>query len=153
MSTKATIQTLINTNLADGSSITASEHRAVENSLLNELYPSNIYETQGSNTITTENTSNFGYQIHIIKQGRLVTITGLIINNNSFIVGNNIGNWFFEIVNSEFFQITSNPSAMGFLRGDDIYGGYVELRNNKLYCTFISGYSTLNFQLTYTTQN
>ena len=152
MSTKTQIQTLINTNLADGSSITAPEHREVENSLLNELYPTNIYETQSSNTITTENTSNFGYQIHIIKQGRLVTITGSIINNNSFIVGNNIGNWFFEIVNSEFFQNTSNPSAIGFVRGDRDTS-YVELKNNKLYCNLIQAFSTINFQLTYTTQN
>ena len=33
MATKSTIQTLINTNLADDSDILASEHRAVENSL------------------------------------------------------------------------------------------------------------------------
>ena len=37
MSTKTIIQTLINTNLADSSTILASEHREVEIALLNEL--------------------------------------------------------------------------------------------------------------------
>jgi len=44
MSTKTIIQTLINTNLADSSTILASEHREVEIALLNELFPTEYRE-------------------------------------------------------------------------------------------------------------
>lgn len=89
MSTKTNIQNLINTNLADSSSITASEHRAVENSLLNELYPTPVYETQATtNTITAKNATinNLNYDISIVKQGRLVTISGILWNNTGSII-------------------------------------------------------------------
>ena len=71
MSTKTIIQNLINTNLADASSITAAEHRAVENALLNELYPTPIYESSESTyTITSKNSAiatNL-YGVSIVKQ-------------------------------------------------------------------------------------
>jgi hypothetical protein len=156
MSTKTTIQNLIDTNLADSSSITAAEHRAVENALLNELYPSNIYETRVSNTITSENTnSSFltnSYEINIVKQGRLVTISGKLINESATSVTNSVNSWFFQIVGTEYLQSTSVPSVIGFVNGG-IGTETIELLNNKLYTNYLHGFSTLNFQLTYTTQN
>lgn len=111
MSTKTNIQNLINTNLADASSITASEHRAVENALLNELYPTPIYESsESTNTITSKNSAiatNL-YGVSIVKQGRLVTISGYLTNNSFNILNNS--SWFFEIINSEYFPDTTvNP--------------------------------------------
>lgn len=156
MSTKATIQALINANLADGSSITASEHRAVEDMLLNELYPTPIYETRDSNTITTENTNSAfltnSYQINIVKQGRVVTIIGKIINGSNNIIGNTLNSWFFQITASEYLQNTSMPRVFGVVKNDG-YVSSVELYDNKLFCDYINAFGELEFQLTYFTQN
>lgn len=155
MSTKTAIQSLIDTNLADASNITASEHRAVENSLLSELYPNVAFETRSSNTITTENT-NVGfttndYQIYIAKQGRKVTIYGTIINGSAFIVGDRPNEWFFEIVDNEYKQKTGTY-AYGNIRASN-WSAFVSLNNNKLFCNGISQFQTYYFTITYFTEN
>jgi hypothetical protein len=156
MSTKTQIQTLINNNLADGSSITASEHREVEIVLLNELYPTNIYETRDDNTITTQNTNaaylTNSYEINIVKQGRLVTISGKLINESGNSVTNSINAWFFQIVGTEYLQSSATPLTIGFVSSGSGTGS-IQLLQNKLYCAYLGGLSTINFQLTYTTQN
>ena len=155
MSTKTTIQSLIDVNLADASSITAAEHRAVENILLSELYPNTIFETRASNTITNENT-NVGfttndYQIYIVKQGRKVTIYGTIINGSGSIVGETTSAWFFDITNNEYKQKTGTY-AYGNVRASN-GNTWVSLVDNKLFCSSIAQFQTYYFTITYFTEN
>jgi len=88
---KTLIETLIDTNLASGTAITATEVRAVlkddTNSLLNTFYPNEITDTQATEsvlTLTTPLSANFN--LRILKPGRKVsiscTITGLIAITN-----------------------------------------------------------------------
>ena len=80
MSTKTQLQTLINTNLADGILIEAPEHREVENGLLNEMFPTaNIQEV-------VSNGANFNYKISFNKIGNLVFINGFIKNETNNII-------------------------------------------------------------------
>jgi len=157
MSTKSTIQTLINTNLADSSDILASEHRAVENALLNELYPDIVNESDSGVdfNITDKNTINtdLGYNIYIIKQGRLVTIKGEIINNSEIIISDEADNYFFEIIGSDY--IPHVDSSEYWQPSIDISGVAVPIKivNNKLYLATASSSPILNFSLTYFTQN
>ena len=152
---KTDIVSTIEVNLADSSAITAELHREVESNLLNEIYPDVIFETRSSNTITNENTNaqylTNDYQIYIAKQGRTVTIYGTIINGSSFLIGDNINAWFFEIVNTEF-QQKANTYAFGNIRAEH-YGSFVFLQNNKLFCNGIQAFGQYNFTLTYFTEN
>lgn len=155
MSTKTTIQTLINTNLADSSNITAFEHRAVENALLNELYPTVINETHATtNTVTAKNTNltTNEYSVSICKQGRVVTINGTIINNSNNIIGTNSNHWFFEIINSEYFPLTtqSNVIVIGSNYNSKII---FNISEKKIYTSEIQANGSLNFTLTYFTEN
>lgn len=152
---KTDIVSTIEVNLADSSAITAELHREVESNLLNEIYPDVIFETRSSNTITNENTNaqylTNDYQIYIAKQGRTVTIYGTIINGSSFLIGDNINAWFFEIVNQEH-QQKANTYAFGNIRAEH-YGSFVFLNNNKLFCNGIQAFGQYNFTLTYFTEN
>ena len=152
---KTDIVSTIEVNLADSSAITAELHREVESNLLNEIYPDVIFETRSSNTITNENTNaqylTNDYQIYIAKQGRTVTIYGTIINGSSFLIGDNINAWFFEIVNPEH-QQKANTYAFGNIRAEH-YGSFVFLNNNKLFCNGIQAFGQYNFTLTYFTEN
>lgn len=153
MSTKTNIQNLINTNLADASSITASEHRSVENSLLNEVYPTPIYETQATtNTITAKNATinNLNYDISIVKQGRLVTITGILWNNTGSIIDDS-ENYFFEIINSEYFPDTTKPIII-YRMGNNRQ--LIFQVTSKRFGIYGAGVGSQNeFQITYLTLN
>jgi hypothetical protein len=155
MSTKSTIQNLINTNLADASSITASEHRAVENSLLNELYPTPIYENHvtTTNTITAKNPTIEGlnYSISIVKQGLSVTITGYLQNNSSAIIGES--EYFFEIINSEYFPNSGNP-FVSLVYDINVNRRIIINTNTKRLSLTNSGIGNIDFfQITYQTFN
>ena len=79
MATKTTIQNLIDTNLASGSDITATEHRAVLNTILNELFP-----TSDTYIVTS---GDIQYNITFTKIGNFCTITGTIGNGAEEIIG------------------------------------------------------------------
>lgn len=102
---KSDIQTLINTNLANTSNITASEHRAVEDSLLNAFYPTIINVDKTDSSILTFNSAFEGivdYSLNICKIGRLVTITGVIYR-----MSGSSTDWFFSITNSEYYGVNN----------------------------------------------
>lgn len=80
MSTKTTIQNLIDTNLASGSNITATEHRAVLTSILNNLYPTPLIDTHLTTNVLTASGANFEYQLTFTKVGRLVHVVGFLTN-------------------------------------------------------------------------
>lgn len=81
MSTKANIISLINTDLASGSNIEATEHRNVlhtnENSLLEAMYGDVITDNNLTETITTSN-ADFEYAINVNQIGRNITVSGFI---------------------------------------------------------------------------
>ena len=87
MSTKTTIQNLIDTNLASGSNITATEHRAVLTSVLNNLYPTPISDTQLTTNVVTKISTNFIYNLQFSKVGRNIHIYGGVTNISGSILG------------------------------------------------------------------
>lgn len=105
MSTKATIQSSINGNLADESDILAHELRTVENLMLDEFFP------------TTDNyvlsTGDHQYNLHFTKSGNFCHVHGFIKNGAAVAVN---GENFFTIPNSIYYpEITTY--LLGFLDG------------------------------------
>lgn len=149
MATKTTIQNLINSNLASGSNITASEHRAVLNSILNEIYPTAIRENNATVTkvITAPNLINtdLQYDCYFIKQGNVVHVKGLLKNLGNEIVS---GGYFFEIVSPEFLP---DPDVNFTLIPVD-GGGVVSFTDNKIQISIIAQLQEVSFDLTYITQ-
>jgi len=88
MATKTELQTLVNTNLASGTSITALEHREVENALINALYPAKIQDTSVTTNVLTNDVLGLAYVINIWKQGNNVNVNGKIINDTGGILSN-----------------------------------------------------------------
>lgn len=138
MATKATIQALINANLASSSMITAAEHRAVENQLLNEFYPNTLTVTQADTTIFTAATISgvvFSYKLNVVKIGRLVTITGYIHLTTSSSITNRV---YATITNSEFLGqvIYINPNGNQYVAPFSFYpmtteGGYIHINSSQ----------------------
>ena len=102
MATKTTIENLINSNLASGSNITASEHRAVLNIILNELYSDVILQDTTLTEILSPLTSDISYKILISKNGNNVNINGFIRNVGSSAIAE--GFELFDIVDTEYRQ-------------------------------------------------
>ena len=88
MATKNTIQALINTNLADGSDILASEHREVEDVLLKEIYPTVLSDDEDSTNVVTKINTNYEYDIDFSKQGRNIAFSGKVINRSGSLLSN-----------------------------------------------------------------
>ena len=106
MATKTTIENLINSNLASGSNITASEHRAVLNIILNELYPTPISDTQATTNVVTKISTNFTYNLQFTKTGRNIHICGSITNISGSILGDDLEE-ILEVTNTEFEPYTN----------------------------------------------
>jgi len=100
MATKTELQTLINTNLASGTSITALEHREVENAIIDALYPARIFETSASTNVFTNDITGLVYVMTVWKQGNNVNVSGEMTNNTGRILS---GEDLISITNSEFF--------------------------------------------------
>jgi len=106
MSTKNTIQALSDANLASASNITAAEHRAVNDSFIDEFYGvAPIQETQASNVITDVSGDGNFYSVYFSKQGNRVKITGVLINKQTVITSTTS---FFEIIDAEYLPNTSS---------------------------------------------
>jgi hypothetical protein len=113
MATKAELETLINTNLATSSLITATEHRAVEQSLLNSFYPTVTNVTQADTTIFTPNAAfagTFLYEFNVVKIGRLITVTGYFVKNS---LDNTTVREYFTITNPEYLGVVNDISFGG----------------------------------------
>ena len=105
MSTKTTIQNLIDTNLASGSNITATEHRAVLTGVLNNLYPTPTSDTQLTTNVATKIGVIFNYNLLFTKTGRNIHICGTITNVSGVLL-NSVED-ILEITNPEFEPYTS----------------------------------------------
>lgn len=99
MSTKATIQALIN-NIADGQPNTALEARTAYNALLNELYP-NLFSTKWDAPVkTVQLNSRFRYDFSLYKMGNTVFLNGRFYTN--IVAGISANNDCFGITDTEF---------------------------------------------------
>ena len=144
MSTKTTIQNLIDTNLASGSDITAIEHRAVLTSVLNNLYPTTQIETNETGVITTSN-ANFSYTLNFTKIGRLVYVTG-VANNRSGVILSGV----------DVFAFNDTEFMPDLALGQYFYNGYVfeiELTNTLKALSPIPVDAIIYFNFVYSTRD
>ena len=158
MAIKTTIQNLINSLIRSNPAlIDKTEHADVEDALLLNSYGNVTSETQLVNTITTENASNpfLHYNVFFCKQGRKVTIKGLLVNNSAFIIGDEASH-FFQIVDSEYL-----PSAAIQALGDTptlcVNGSgepvMIYLDNDKLFVYSLGAYGVVYLNIEYLTEN
>jgi hypothetical protein len=141
--TKAQIQTLINTNLADASSITASEHRAVENSLVDQLYANSTLQEITSGAITCK--------LYYKRSGNTCTVTGFIRNVNPYMISNTT---LITIPNAVFFAKNSQETQ-DIITNDTTYSiGLVSISNNVIYLLGnLGGGSRVRINATYQTND
>jgi len=105
MANKTTITNLINSNLADSSTILASEHRAVEIALLDAIYPTPISDTQLTTNVVTKIGTKFTYNLQFSKVGRNIHICGSIKNVSGSVL-NSVED-ILEVTNAEFEPYTT----------------------------------------------
>ena len=100
--TKAEIQTLSNTNIADDSNILPEEHREVNDALINEIYSTDIFSDgiSPSNDIINKLNADIYININIEKTGNKVFIRGFVFNESTQTF---FYNDFAEIVNADYF--------------------------------------------------
>lgn len=153
MATKTNLLSAINAQLT--AIITQAKHRLSMLEIVNEIYPTIVNQNHSTtNTIIAKNAIvNLAYDLNIVKSGRKVTINGSITNTTTEIIGSvsEDGNFFFEVVSSEFLPSTSETLPF-FCYGTDI-NTYVFFINNKLYCRNIPSGEQLYFNITYFTEN
>ena len=157
MAIKATIQNLINSLIRSNPAlIDKTEHADVEDALLLNSYGNVINETQLVNTITNENASNplLQYNVFFCKQGRKVTIKGLLINKSAFIIGNEDSH-FFQIVDSEYLpsaaiQAIGAPTLCVNGSGEPVM---IYLYNDKLFVYSLGAYGVVYLDIEYLTEN
>lgn len=157
MAIKTTIQNLINSLIRSNPAlIDKTEHADVEDALLLNSYGNVINETELVNTITTENASNplLQYNVFFCKQGRKVTIKGLLVNNSAFIIGNEDSH-FFQIVDSEYLpsaaiQALGAPTLCVNGSGEPVM---MYLYNDKLFVYSLGAYGVVYLNIEYLTEN
>lgn len=146
---KTTIQSLIDTNLADTSNIEATEHREVEHALLNEMYGTVVSDTQATTNVLTANTpASRLYDVKIVKQGRKVTITGFIKNTSGSMLNNAR---FFSINAGEYTKDANDIVCYGTKRSNAL-AIRLTLEGQELWLRALIGNNdTVDFELTYFT--
>lgn len=71
--------------------ITQAKHRSSMSTVIDEIYPSRITDTQATETYTTKAGANITYSIQIIKSGNIAHIKGSINNTTGlFLVPQNV---------------------------------------------------------------
>jgi len=149
MANKTTITNLINTNLADSSTILASEHREVEIALLNELFPTEYRELHEQGIpdeleITTPELSNLFYDISFVKRGNTVYINGYVRNKTGAIFSGKVLN----IDTTEYNTKTNRQYYASCSNGTNL-----EIQNSSIYITEIANGGHAYFSLTYQTND
>jgi hypothetical protein len=153
MATKTNLISNINSFIT--AIVTVAKHRNSMLEIVNEFYRSPLKETNFVNSITDNNSVvGLAYDITLMKQGGKVTINGSITNTTSEIIASvsEDSDWFFQIVNSEYFPTTLDNSPFIAYNGIDSLT-YVFFANNKLYCRSIAPSDTVYFQFTYFLDN
>lgn len=159
MATKITIQNLINSLIRNNSSlIDKTEHADVEDALLSNSYGNIITETRTTTTAPSRITNpnlikpEITYSVSIVKQGRLVFMSGFVFNQTNQIISNDfINDFVFNIVDSEYLP---SPSSASLLFPVAI-GSFVELNvnDNNFYVNQLGAGTSVNFNIQYFTQN
>ncbi len=149
MSTKTIIQTLINTNLADSSTILASEHREVEIALLNELFPTEYRELHedllpDELEITTPWVSYLFYDISFVKRGNTVYINGYVRNKTGAIFSG-------KVLNIDTTEYNTKTNRQYFASCSN--GTNLEIQNSSILITEIANGEQAYFSLTYQTND
>jgi len=68
--------------------------REVSNAIVNEIYPTQVTDSQATETYTTKAGTNINYSITVIKSGNIAHIKGTVTNNTSSLLGSqNIFIW------------------------------------------------------------
>ena len=164
MAIKVTIQNLINSLIRSNPSlIDKTEHADVEDALLLNSYGNIINETRTTTShtsrITTPNgvKTNITYNIFIVKQGRLVTIKGIVFNNTDSIISENETNDFiFEIVDYEYLPsaaiqaIGGVPTLCATTSGDTVK---MYFYNDKLIVDSLGAGGIVYLNIEYLTEN
>lgn len=120
MANKTTITNLINTNLADSSTILASEHREVEIALLDAIYPTPLVDTHLTTNVLTSILSGVEYKLTFTKVGRMVHVNGFITNTSGSIFSLEM---FANITNSEY-----EPFNVFVIQGHNAFGNTLNIQ-------------------------
>ncbi len=90
MATKSEIKAKIESSLsANPSKTTRLDHESFlhtnANSLLEAIYPEDVFDTEATNNVVTKQTtdSDYDYSLSIVKTGRKVTISGVVRKNTA----------------------------------------------------------------------
>ena len=155
MSTKTQLETLQNTNLASGSSIPASSHRAVlntnEHSLLENIYGTPLTDTNGTTNVFTFSGAGKTYRFRIFKQGRKVTVNGYVTNTSGLTLPS--GTTFFSITNTEYLQETQNYFFCGVSSLDSSNIRFTLIYNEFKTASSIGSGETIHVNFEYNTLN
>ena len=150
MANKTNLISSINTQLT--ALITQAKVRLAMNELVSEIYPDIISESDSSTNLITEKNSNplIKYSVHIVKQGRLVHLSGIITNDTSLDITYDGINYFFKIVHPDFLSKTGITSY----NCTTVTGEKVRLSNlNNLQTTKLEAGKNITFNLFYYTKN
>lgn len=135
MSTKAQLEVLIATRIS-GTQNTVAEEVVLWDAIKSELFPSEITETNTSNTITFPQDGNVSYNIKFKKVGSTVFFYGQITNTSNGSIGDldicQLTGGVYNQKTSSFFSYLatkSNSSFNGFIY---INGDYIALKANEL---------------------
>ena len=120
MATKAFIQNLIDTNLADNSDILPEEHREVEDALLNEMFPDSVElhwdgDSQVSGLPNVEcnasltTTAKCTFKIFFTKHGNRVFYKGIITSTETVLF---IGNFTMATFPTTLYKPLSDHSSL-----------------------------------------
>jgi len=92
MATKTSLLTTINGFIT--SVITQTKHRSSMSAVVDEIYPTQVTDSQTSETYTTKAGTNINYSITVIKSGNIAHVKGTVTNNTSSLIGSqNIFTW------------------------------------------------------------
>jgi hypothetical protein len=159
MATKTSIQNLINSLIRSNPAlIDKTEHADVEDALLSNAYGTIITETRTTTTAPSRITNpnlikpDITYSIRIVKQGRLVFISGFVFNQTDEIISNNFTDDFvFNIIDSEYLPSASSP----FLTFPTAIGTFVDLKvgDNNFYVNQLGAGTSVDFNIHYFTEN
>ena len=86
MATKANLISAINTFLT--AVINPTKHRSSMSTLVDNIYPTVIYDTNSTTTVFTKADNDFIYDIKVAKVGRLVNICGSFTNDTESAISN-----------------------------------------------------------------
>jgi hypothetical protein len=97
MATKSNILTTVNGFIT--AIITQAKVRSALSTLLDNFYPTVLYDNQTTTNVITKVDDDFGYNVKIAKVGRLVNIDGFVENITESTISNEA---FANITNTEF---------------------------------------------------